>query len=995
MADFDEIVDLSFGEEQQAQLSICFIKLLSSASLTVVNNLLAKAIDPLEGELISLDAQIDLLEAERNSFFDKTNDFLAGNIDALQSLQNAGIGNPFEAGTIDIPCLGTIPNLLDIVLNIPNFNLDLDAVAKAVRAAATIIVLSAAKNRILAVVARLTRDQRNINKALADRANGTAPEPTIDYTREDVKEALDGIAELDPDTSREIEDYKQFVETQIVEPFFAGQAAQDARRAQLRLQVDPKDEKLFDLVFGPPISTDGKFILSKDGLYYDSINGGIPDVAVQEALASNWKLEYDPNKGGKGIVVTKDINEFSNTVFSDNYTETNDVVEYLYDNDKIVQSFIGDKEKQISDVSANVTDLLDQGYDASSALVLNYRQNANAIAATYDKKIKKRKKQLQLAGLFGGYTLTDTSFPLGQGYIINRGEVIDAEGVPVGWTILTDNTATFSNGAEAKLYDILEYVPVNDFSFLRGSGLVPNLDYQTDNLVHAADVEGIIKPLPPKIITSLEGGTVYVDQFSVVDEPGTEFVKSSDSNASSTTASIKNLDDTVITDGLVACLNFLKADVEDASSTSYKLDNRSTSYSFLDAKLVAASATDIFPSGVSIAKLGGTLVKASDLYSPEPWYDALTNGGYARLKNNVTDGELDPRTQAIDNLTYNPDGFTVDFFTYVPNVLSDMTTSHRYRLFMGCENTGAGRAKDSDAPITACPNKFDGNGNVTTERDFSKVHGLIFGYRDKSDDDTLQLCVLPTVSQNKEDGTFGDSVALAEIPSNPYDPKSSHTELGFIIGMDATTSKGKTIGDVSSGFHHIALSVDYKKDKITAYINGEQLATSAVSTCFKLNPGQPLNVPSPASVDSERYSRSMGVNNNLRNTESLHEGAYEAPAFSLLTPWVIGGGFTDIVPRSRKMESDAGFNTTPLGFLGSNTNDTYYTTTVDGTTGGFQGQHSPGLGGSQYSGVNRVIPRSGLDGFIGNFKLYSRPLTTTEITQNYEAHQSFFENIQV
>ena len=78
MADFDEIVDLSFGEEQQAQLSTCFIKLLSSAALAAVNNLLARAIEPLEGELISLDAQIDLLEAERNSFFDKMNDLHAG-----------------------------------------------------------------------------------------------------------------------------------------------------------------------------------------------------------------------------------------------------------------------------------------------------------------------------------------------------------------------------------------------------------------------------------------------------------------------------------------------------------------------------------------------------------------------------------------------------------------------------------------------------------------------------------------------------------------------------------------------------------------------------------------------------------------------------------------------------------------------------------------------------------------------------------------------------
>ena len=113
-----------------------------------------------------------------------------------------------------------------------------------------------------------------------------------------------------------------------------------------------------------------------------------------------------------------------------------------------------------------------------------------------------------------------------------------------------------------------------------------------------------------------------------------------------------------------------------------------------------------------------------------------------------------------------------------------------------------------------------------------------------------------------------------------------------------------------------------------------------------------------------------------------------------MTPWILGGGFTDTIPRSGKMESDSGFLTTPLGFLGSNTNDTYYDSTQD-SSGGFKGQHTPGLGGSSYSGVNRQIPRSGLDGFLGSFKLYTRPLTTKEIISNYDAQKSFFTNISI
>ena len=147
------------------------------------------------------------------------------------------------------------------------------------------------------------------------------------------------------------------------------------------------------------------------------------------------------------------------------------------------------------------------------------------------------------------------------------------------------------------------------------------------------------------------------------------------------------------------------------------------------------------------------------------------------------------------------------------------------------------------------------------------------------------------------------------------------------------------------------------------------------------------------------YENSLGVRTSVSRTdgytESLHEGAPIAPQIPMMTPWIIGGGFTDVCPRSYTVESNVGFKTTPFGFLGTNTNATYFPTTADVSRGGITGQHIRGLGGETYSGLVRNIPRSGLDGYMGSFKLYSRPLNTSEVRQNYDAQRGYFGNINI
>ena len=70
-------------------------------------------------------------------------------------------------------------------------------------------------------------------------------------------------------------------------------------------------------------------------------------------------------------------------------------------------------------------------------------------------------------------------------------------------------------------------------------------------------------------------------------------------------------------------------------------------------------------------------------------------------------------------------------------------------------------------------------------------------------------------------------------------------------------------------------------------------------------------------------------------------------------------------------------------------------------SGGPVGQHSnlattpdtPGLGGYNPTGSNYLLARSGLEGHLGSFKMYGKPLSTKEVLINYNAQSPFFTGI--
>jgi hypothetical protein len=283
------------------------------------------------------------------------------------------------------------------------------------------------------------------------------------------------------------------------------------------------------------------------------------------------------------------------------------------------------------------------------------------------------------------------------------------------------------------------------------------------------------------------------------------------------------------------------------------------------------------------------------------------------------------------------------------------------------------------------------------------------GWRDKGSPEAtspyspsgLEFIIAPTVGQNSKSSSeiqnWGHSVCLAEkYPDGVTAPVSGQASaLGMTIASSLSNSNGSGIGDVSAGFCHVAIRFDRSKDQISFFLDGESLVTSSMSQVFGLSIND-IKLPTPIKQD---LSLGSEITNNPVYSESwLGDSRWtEQPTrvrnnLPVFTPWIIGGGFTD------GLGVVDGQPYKPMGFLGSNTNSVYQgqniyneivLETFDSNTY-IAGQHQPPLSSNTQ---DRVIPRSGLDGHIGSFKIYDRPLTNKEVDNNYEAQRDFFKNI--
>ena len=891
-----------------------------------------------------------------------------------------------------------------------------------------------------------------IASILDKRARGELPNPVLNLSALDVG-ALP--VEIQEKVVTAIENNQKYIQRQIIAPFVENKKVLAALQAQASGVIGELNP-IFDLDFGPPLSTDSRFVLSRDGLYYNSRTAEVPRPTPFPVSSSMWELQYPSNRGGKGVTFThEDAETTVNTIFdlNDEHNAFNPRNNLFVRYADVLQQFQDDKQSHMTEVSGYITEILANGYGAEDALVQSYTSQLGAVASVYDIKIRKRKRQLYIAAVFGrdNFVVTHREHPLGAGlffqYESPRGKafeyMLEYKDLPEhlksetfytlegGQTVyyntktrlVTDVENIANILAKVGTWRQIPRIPINDFSYLKQSDIPLNV--QKRITLFSEDLDTVIAPFQARyVVAPSDKPPTAVDSLAVdLIGYGDWVHRETSGSLSAITPLYKSLTDDIESKDLLICYNFLDPDaVTEPSGILYALNNAAEGSNRLDGKLVGYDRSFVFPSGVGQAYFGGTIF--NEFASQSPLWEDI-KGSYVRLPNSTKDyANLSPNipfrgTRPLDNLFYSREGVTLDFWAYVPLVHKAMTDDHRYRLVFANENSGP--VPNNYITASTQSNTSQGNGLTAGGTNLNRTIGMVMGWRDKGSPGNtavgthtwyssgLEFCIAPTVGQNQSypttpQTTWGHSVCFADRwdSSAGVSPKPEQvTQAGMFIPSSVLTSSGFGIQDVSSAYHHISVSFNYALNKVDFNFDGELLTTSSLTDVLG---GNPSDTVLPTAVKMLLDSETDTISFNDPSTESfLGNTIYderctpERVAFPVFTPWILGGGYTDNIPKV------PGTSYRPQGFLGSNTNNTYQNTqggasvssiTVGNVGDYIVGQHHPPLSAGKGGSIpHRIIPRSGLDGFLGSFKIYSRPLTTNEAKRNYDSQKGFFHNI--
>jgi hypothetical protein len=640
-------------------------------------------------------------------------------------------------------------------------------------------------------------------------------------------------------------------------------------------------ESVFRLDAGPPRSRSGKFILSIDGLYYDSQVSGIEPALLELAEREEdvkfktggfyngdlWKLEFDPNLGGRGIPTTsKDLQYYFNSILDPNILDNSPALTKFYDQDELLLTLEGQKDRRVFDVSSELQELIDDG--SSQAIIDNMRQVMLSETSQFQDRINKRKKQIELAVKVPTF--------LGKGPQYTPGNV-----------------------------------PINDFSYLAGSNFLLDIENQRKIVLDQADVTGVVLPLEAKYTEKVETtDSVFLGHILLANVARGETISSPDEPS----AISLQINTRIVEDGLFALYNYLNVDTDSPSGTLFGVHNSSRFGVDSNSQMVG-TASSIFDSGLGIPYLSGVAFPASG--SSE--IDFM--GSYVKL----------PETSQFQDFLYNTAGGTFETWVHMPHLdntiygynLHDDSTLGLYRLILANENVGISDSKDPQLDIN----------NMALDTGTGLVRGAIMGF---TRDRRFTLGLDP--SNDDADNSVEDLVFVV-APTQSYDSSSA----GFISkrtncskenlhGMTVpvfSTLNGKSLSTCGDSFVQLSITMDPKKDEVRVYMDGVKLATSSYQDTFGVTrPGESYKAPSVYQNNSFEYSGGPKLD-------------------TYFTPWILGGGYTD-------------------GF----------------SSGNFMG--------GEYGG--KV---SGLRGYLGCTRFYSKPLEDSEVLNNYKATQRFFKNINM
>jgi len=636
----------------------------------------------------------------------------------------------------------------------------------------------------------------------------------------------------------------------------------------------------FRLVFGPPVSKRGQFLLTSDGLYYDSQTGGLEDVefylshiSEKSDTSRHWTFKHDPNIGGKGVQVSKsDIVDYIDTLFDPDIEDDSPLLQEHYNADHMLEVLEGQRNKQIYDLSSQLS-TIEANEGVSSAIFINNKQALYSEMSRHTDKIKRRRKQIEIA--------------------VKAPKMFDPNNL-------------------LELLPEKGKVPVNDFTYLAELNIGVALEKQEPLVFSAAEIEGVVLPLEPKfVVAPITHESWGVDHLVVPNVGLGDIIYNPSSVDGSSQTHVQSLTDSITVDGLIGGFNFLGSDIVTPSSLDFLVVNDVSIETSSNAKLVADLPESVFFSGLGVPYLKGVT--------------AFNGGGSKNVPSGVGSYLRLPDTNKFRDLTYNAEGFTVESWIHVPSLnvtgtdgWDDTGTSSVHRVLLSCENSGGNKANASTS--------FS---SLTFDNSISSVRGLIMGFTrdiqlteskppvfDPGDQTNalhmgkLKFIVAPTQSVDGSTIGFVNTSSCAD----------STTWYNFGVVLDAATVSGKALKDVIDTYSLLTITVNPSKDNISIYLDGELLATSGLAASFGTDMYKPLSVPSFTAANSFEYGTSSF------DWETFAPLLGGGPKFNenigySFTPWIVGGGYSDGAYNSTRtnnfMNSCGGISSGFKGHIGS------------------------------------------------------------------------------
>lgn len=657
-----------------------------------------------------------------------------------------------------------------------------------------------------------------------------------------------------------------------LEPVFKDDSEFGLSGLNTSASIDPglSEEDTFRLTFGPPQTVTGQYILTKDGLYYDSQTGGLDPIITSISgivpVGERWKYNYDPNLGGKGDKIDIDsLNKFADNIFDPKIVDDSIGLTVYYDQDHFLQVIKQQRDKLVFDLSGDLQVFIEQ-HGEDSSIVLNQKQLIISEIANHNDKLNRRKKQIEVAvkapQIYGGET--QPIFPPGE-------------------------------------------VPINDFSFLADYNLQVDLEKQRALVFEQAEVNGIVLPLNPKFVRSTPKPRSLSYEHLNVPTIGRGSIIYSPSSTDQTNATVLSLTDNIVTDKLFAIYNFLDTNLELPSSTNFTSTNCATDDNYNNAQLVGTSRQTIFASGLAIPYLGG-ITKNKGTAGNTAAASAL--GSFLKL----------PDTKEYQNLTYSPSGFSMECWVHVPDILDSEAgwlsteASSLTKVLLASENVGIkegfsnldrmGEERDldylpnnkGDQLVRGMLCGFTRDRRITQLSTSSNPIGFSNSNADNDPVSSLSFFIAPTISKDASSASFVNSDECADYP----------TFHKMKVDLSATA-----FGNVSSQFVLVGIACDPKENTVKMYADGELVATSSIHDVFGVPEYQTPSLPNFKQPNSFEYSSTT-----VDGPQILKQGPL---LYDFYTPWIVGGGYTDgMFYRGNFLGGDRGGITSGLrGHVGS------------------------------------------------------------------------------